>query len=147
MTICIQAAWSSRSRAPHSNPPILRGVRCPAYPALIALRLDTGESTVPLFARFAYSADLPYAVQADFLDGLAVLASWQFDRTMPVDGLRRPVGSSRRADAPRPCRTHAPARPEPGADRRRPAVSARPAPCRPGVPRGDRRVLREDRAL
>ncbi|MEK9518726.1 SsgA family sporulation/cell division regulator [Streptomyces sp. adm13(2018)] len=60
--------------------------------SLIAVRLDAGESTVPLFARFAYSADLPYAVQADFLDGLAVLASWQFDRTMLADGLRRPVG-------------------------------------------------------
>ncbi|WP_329286841.1 SsgA family sporulation/cell division regulator [Streptomyces sp. NBC_00691] len=60
--------------------------------SLIAVRLDTGERAVPLFARFAYSADRPYAVQADFLDGLAVLASWQFDRTMLADGLRRPVG-------------------------------------------------------
>lgn len=60
--------------------------------SLIALRLDTGEGAVPILARFSYSADHPYAVQADFFDGLAVLASWQFDRQMLAQGLRRPVG-------------------------------------------------------
>ncbi|MFE9467508.1 SsgA family sporulation/cell division regulator [Streptomyces virginiae] len=47
---------------------------------------------MPLFVRFSYSADNPYAVQADFFDGLAVLASWQFDRQMLAEGVRRPVG-------------------------------------------------------
>lgn len=60
--------------------------------SLIAVHLESGEAAVPLFARFSYSADNPYAVKADFLDGLAVLASWQFDRQMLAEGARRPVG-------------------------------------------------------
>ncbi|MFC9586186.1 SsgA family sporulation/cell division regulator [Streptomyces yangpuensis] len=60
--------------------------------SLIAVRLETGEGTVPLLARLSYTADQPYTVRADFFDGLAVLASWQFDREMMVEGLSRPVG-------------------------------------------------------
>ncbi|WP_158717922.1 SsgA family sporulation/cell division regulator [Streptomyces sp. NRRL F-2664] len=60
--------------------------------SLIAVRLETGEGAVPLLTRFSYSAEEPYAVRADFFDGVAVLASWQFDREMLVEGLSRPVG-------------------------------------------------------
>ncbi|MFG2991843.1 SsgA family sporulation/cell division regulator [Streptomyces sp. NPDC048257] len=60
--------------------------------SLIAVRLETGEGAVPLLARFSYSADNPYAVQADFFDRLALLASWQFDRQMLTEGVRRQVG-------------------------------------------------------
>ncbi|MFD8951224.1 SsgA family sporulation/cell division regulator [Streptomyces xanthophaeus] len=60
--------------------------------SLIAVRLETSEGAVPLFARFSYSARSPYAVQADFFDGLSVLASWQFERQMLAEGVRRPVG-------------------------------------------------------
>ncbi|MFI6150849.1 SsgA family sporulation/cell division regulator [Streptomyces sp. NPDC051109] len=59
---------------------------------MIAVRLDTCEGALPLLARFVYSADHPYAVQADFFDGQTSLASWQFDRQMLAEGLRRPVG-------------------------------------------------------
>lgn len=64
----------------------------PSVSSLIAVRLETGEGSVPLFARFSYPADNPFAVQVEFLDGLAVLASWQFDRQMLAGGMRRPVG-------------------------------------------------------
>lgn len=58
----------------------------------VSVILDTDEGAVPLLARFLYSSDHPYAVQADFFDGQALLASWQFDRQMLAEGLRRPVG-------------------------------------------------------
>ncbi|MFD3701451.1 SsgA family sporulation/cell division regulator [Streptomyces sp. NPDC058646] len=60
--------------------------------SLMAVRLETGKGDVPLFARFSYSTDNPYAVQADFFDGLAILASWQFDRQMLAEGAHRPMG-------------------------------------------------------
>ncbi|MFJ6783355.1 SsgA family sporulation/cell division regulator [Streptomyces yangpuensis] len=60
--------------------------------SLIAVRLETDGGTVLLLARLSYAADQPYTVRADFFDGPAVLASWQFDREMLVEGLSRPVG-------------------------------------------------------
>ncbi|MFF5448725.1 SsgA family sporulation/cell division regulator [Streptomyces sp. NPDC012888] len=47
---------------------------------------------VPLQARLFYDPADPYAVQARFLDGPALLARWHFDRQMLADGLRRRVG-------------------------------------------------------
>ncbi|MFE5488924.1 SsgA family sporulation/cell division regulator [Streptomyces virginiae] len=47
---------------------------------------------MPLLARLSYSAGDPYAVRADFFDGLTVLASWQFDRQMLAEGRHRLVG-------------------------------------------------------
>ncbi|MFJ8565531.1 SsgA family sporulation/cell division regulator [Streptomyces sp. NPDC093514] len=60
--------------------------------SLIAVRLETDEGAVPLLAQMSYSVDDPYAVQADFSDGLTVLASWRFDRQMLAEGVHRPVG-------------------------------------------------------
>ncbi|MGW5398292.1 SsgA family sporulation/cell division regulator [Streptomyces sp. NPDC003952] len=43
-------------------------------------------------SRFSYDGGDPYVVQAEFLDGDKVLASWHFDRQMLSEGLHRPVG-------------------------------------------------------
>ncbi|MFE9636136.1 SsgA family sporulation/cell division regulator [Streptomyces sp. NPDC006463] len=60
--------------------------------ALIPVRLDAASGRVRLAARFSYDAGDPYAVQAEFFDGLSVLACWHFDRQMLAEGLHRPVG-------------------------------------------------------
>ncbi|MFB6805229.1 SsgA family sporulation/cell division regulator [Streptomyces sp. NPDC056387] len=60
--------------------------------ALLTVHLDAAWGRVPLLAHFLYGSEDPYAVQATFFDGPAVLARWHFDRQMLAEGLHRSVG-------------------------------------------------------
>ncbi|MFB6615034.1 SsgA family sporulation/cell division regulator [Streptomyces sp. NPDC085524] len=60
--------------------------------ALIPVRLDVATGRLRLSGRFSYDDGDPYEVQAEFFDGLTLLACWHFDRQMLAEGLHRPVG-------------------------------------------------------